>query len=91
MLIPVYFLWLPGYIDVMQTILIILTCLEFFQTDLYVYVTHTQLILPICIIINNAAMNILIHVSLSTYASFSWEYTSKWNFWIVRYDYLKLH
>ena len=34
MCIPVHSLWLPGYISVMQTILVILTMARFFWTDL---------------------------------------------------------
>ena len=38
--IPVHSLWLPGYINVMQTILVILTMLDFFWTDLVYYITN---------------------------------------------------
>ena len=38
MCIPVHSPWLPGYTDVVQTVLIILTMLDFFWTDYYIYI-----------------------------------------------------
>lgn len=41
------------------------------------------------IVVNNATLNTLTQVSLSTRANFSGKYSLKWNCWIMRYEYLK--
>ena len=75
MCIPGYSPWLPGYIYVMQTILIILTMAVLFPDRSLIYVLHllysvihqwTLRFLPYVGIINNVAMNIGMYIRLQT-------------------------